>query len=60
MPNPRDPYTTASADPSNADADYQRELGDVEDVADKIYRSGRGSGRLTSHIRAVRLLATVN
>jgi hypothetical protein len=53
----RDPYTTASADPSNASTNYG-ELGAVEDVADKIYQMHRGSGRLTAHIRAVRLLSS--
>ncbi len=59
MANSRAPYTTASADPCNAAADYKVELGAVEDVADKIFDSGRGSGRLTAHIKAVRLQASI-
>lgn len=55
----RDPYTTASADPRNAAANYQVELEAVEEVAVKIFASGQGSsGQLTAHIQAVRLLAS--
>lgn len=54
----RDRFTTASADPENAAANY-RDLVAVEEVADKIYLDGKGHGRLTAHIKAVRLLASV-
>jgi hypothetical protein len=54
----RDRFTTASAAPENAAADY-RELVAVEEVSEKIYQQNRGSGRLTAHLQAVRLLASV-
>lgn len=54
----RDRFTTASADPENAAADY-RSLVAVEEVADNIYLNSRGTGRLTAHIKAVRLISSV-
>ncbi len=55
----RDPYTTASADPANAAADYPVELVAVEDVGEKIFRAGPGSGRLTAHLQAIRLSSSL-
>lgn len=54
----RDRFTTASAAPENAEANYP-ELFVVEEVGEKIYRENRGSGRLTAHIKAIRLIASV-
>lgn len=56
MANSRDRFTTASADPGNAAADYPVELVAVEDVADKIFNKDRDSGRLAAHIKAARLI----
>lgn len=58
MANSRDRFTTASADPGNAAANYP-DLFAVEEVSEKIYQQDRGSGRLEAHIKAVRLLASV-
>ncbi|PZV07836.1 MAG: hypothetical protein DCF32_06290 [Leptolyngbya sp.] len=54
----RDRFTTASADPGNAAANYP-DLFVVEEVGEKIYRENRDSGRLTAHIKAIRLIASV-
>jgi hypothetical protein len=59
MPTPRDRFTTASSAPENAAADYTRELAGVEEVSQRIYNQDRGSGRLSAHIRAVRLIDSV-
>lgn len=59
MANPRDRFTTASSAPENAAANYNTDLTGVEDVGQKIYSEGRGSGRLTAHIRAIRLVDSV-
>jgi hypothetical protein len=54
----RDRFTTASAAPENAAANY-RELVAVEEVSEKIYQESKGSGRLTAHIKAIRLIHSV-
>lgn len=54
---PRDRFTTASSAPENATADY-RELVAVEDVGEKIYQQNKGTGRLTAHMQAVRLISS--
>jgi hypothetical protein len=59
MANPRDRFTTASAAPENAAANYNSDLTSVEDVGQKIYRQDRGTGRLTAHIQAIRLVDSV-
>jgi uncharacterized heparinase superfamily protein len=59
MATPRDRFTTASAAPENAAANYTRELSGVEEVSQAIYNQDRGSGRLSAHIRAVRLIDSV-
>lgn len=58
MSNTRDRFTTASAAPENAEANYP-ELFVVEEVGEKIYRENKGTGRLTAHIKAIRLISSV-
>jgi hypothetical protein len=53
----RDRFTTASAAPENAAANYD-DLNAVEEVSEKIYSQSRGSGRLTAHIQAIRLISS--
>ncbi|MBD2107413.1 hypothetical protein [Nodosilinea sp. FACHB-13] len=54
----RDRFTTASAAPENATANY-RDLHAVDEVGEKIYRENRDSGRLTAHMQAIRLISSV-
>lgn len=58
MTSNRDRFTTASAAPENAEANYP-DLFVVEEVGEKIYRENKSTGRLTAHIKAVRLIASV-
>ena len=53
----RDRFTAASAAPENATADYPS-LVAVEDISEKIYQQNRGSGRLTAHMQAIRLISS--
>jgi hypothetical protein len=54
----RDRFTSASSAPENAAANYS-ELVAVEEVSEKIYQESKGSGRLTAHIKAIRLIHSV-